>query len=256
MFGVPGATPKNLLVQWILQRQLRAAAEKHLRGRLVDIGCGEKPWRELYAPYVEEHIGIDHPQTLHDRRSIDVFGTSYAIPARDASFDSAVSTAVLEHLEEPEQALQECHRVLKPGGTAIYTVPFIWHLHEEPRDFYRFTNHALRYLFEKVGFEVLELQALSGFWVTFGQLFVYNLHRFNRGPLKWLKIIDILGLLIQGMVLLLDKLDRTERWTWMYLVVARKTAPEAATAECSIEAEQRASAVSAPETAEAAVTSG
>jgi SAM-dependent methyltransferase len=84
---------------------------------------------------------------------------------------------VLEHLEEPEAAIRECHRVLRPGGTAIYTVPFIWHLHEEPRDFFRYSKYGLRYLFEKVGFEIVELRALSGFWVTFGQLFVYNLYR-------------------------------------------------------------------------------
>ena len=94
-----------------------------------------------------------------------------------------------------------------------------------PRDFFRFSKHGLRYLFEKTGFEVVELRALSGFWVTFGQLFVYNLHRFNRGPLRWLKIIDLLGLIVQAIVLCLDKVDRTERWTWMYLIAARKIAP-------------------------------
>jgi hypothetical protein len=112
--------------------------------------------------------------------------------------------------------------VLKSGGVAIYSVPFIWHLHEEPRDFYRFSKYGLKYLFEKTGFEIIEIKALSGFWVTFGQLFVYNLYRFNRSIVKWTHIIDIIGLLIQALAYALDRVDRTERWTWMYMVVAKK----------------------------------
>lgn len=222
MFGIVGATPKNLLAHAISQKHLVECARSYLGGRMVDIGCGSKPYRELLAPYVDEHVGVDHEATLHDKSQVDLVSGCYSIPEPDGSFDSAVCTAVLEHVEEPELAIRECHRVLKEGGTAIYTVPFMWHLHEEPRDFYRFTKYSLRYLFEKTGFEIVELRALSGFWVTFGQMLVYNLHRCNRGPLKWLKIIDAIGLVMQGMAYLLDCVDRKERWTWMYLVVARK----------------------------------
>lgn len=222
MLGVINASAKNVLVQWIVQRELLEKCKKHASGRLVDIGCGTKPYARLVAPYVTEHVGVEHESTLHSKKNVDLVGTAYAIPAPDASFDSALCTAVLEHLEEPEQALRECYRVLKTGGVAIYSVPFIWHLHEEPRDFYRFSKYGLDYLFKKVGFEVVEIKALSGFWVTFGQLFVYNLYRLNRGPLRWFRIIDVLGLFVQGMSFVLDSLDRTERWTWMYLVVARK----------------------------------
>lgn len=192
-------------------------------GRLIDIGCGTKPYAGLLKPYIGEHIGVDHEDSFHGKDQVDLPGTAYAIPAAEASFDSALCTAVLEHLEEPEQALRECYRILKPGGVAIYSVPFIWHLHEEPRDFYRFSKYGLDYLFRKTGFEVVEIKALSGFWVTFGQLLVYNLYRINRGPLRWLRIVDGLGLAVQGMAYLLDRLDRTEQWTWMYMVVARKS---------------------------------
>ena len=213
---------KNLLINHIHDRQLKQSASEYLSGRLIDIGCGTKPYKDLLAPYVTEHVGIDHPNTLHDKSNIDRFGTAYEIPASDESFDSAICTAVLEHLEEPELALKECWRVLKQGGIAIYSVPFIWHLHEEPRDFYRFSKYGLKYLFEKVGFEIVEIKALSGFWVTFGQLFVYNIYRFNRGPLRYIPVIPALSIVIQGVSYLLDKIDKTEQWTWMYIVVARK----------------------------------
>lgn len=213
---------KNILINSIHDKQFLEYAKSHLSGNMLDIGCGPKPYKELLAPFIEKHIGVDHEATFHDKSNVDLFGTAYEILAENESFDSAICTAVLEHLEEPEQALRECHRVLKPGGTAIYSVPFIWHLHEEPRDFYRYTKYGLKYLFEKSGFEILELKPLSGFWVTFGQLFVYNIYRFHCGALRYIPIIPILGLAIQGISYVLDRTDKSEQWTWMYMVVARK----------------------------------
>jgi SAM-dependent methyltransferase len=213
---------KNLLVNHIHDREVGRAAAQHLHGRLIDIGCGTKPYERLVRPYVREHVGVDHPDTPHDRSRIDLFGSAYELPVETGSFDCALCTAVLEHLEEPERALRECHRVLKDGGVALYTVPFIWHLHEEPRDFYRFSKYGLRYLFEKTGFEIRELKALSGFWVTFGQLLVYNIYRAHRPPVSRIPVIPALGALLQLAAYGLDRIDRSERWTWAYLVVARK----------------------------------
>lgn len=212
----------NLLVNRIHDRELARLVAQHCRGRLLDIGCGVKPYAALVAPYVREHVGVDHRDSQHDQSHVDLFGTAYDIPVESGSFDSALCTAVLEHLEEPEAALRECWRALRPGGVALYSAPFIWHLHEEPRDFFRYSKYGLRYLFEKVGFEVLEVKPLSGFWVTFGQMFVYNVARFNRGPLRWLRVVDAAGLAIQGAAYALDRLDRTEQWTWMYMAAVRK----------------------------------
>jgi SAM-dependent methyltransferase len=176
----------------------------------------------MMAPFVEEHVGVDHEGTIHSKSQIDLFGTAYQIPADDASFDSALCTAVLEHLEEPERAIRECWRVLRPGGVAVYSVPFIWHLHEEPRDFFRFSKHGLAYLFTKAGFEVVEIKPLAGFWVTFGQLFVYRLYLCKRRIVRMTGILPAAALLIQGLAAVLDKIDHRPQWTWMYMVVARK----------------------------------
>lgn len=215
---------KNLLIYHIHDRELSRLAAKYFSGRMIDIGCGTKPYEGLLRPHVSEHVGVDREQPFNTKARVDLVGTAYEIPVPDASFDCALSTAALEHLAEPEQALAECKRVLKAGGTAIYSVPFIWHVHMPPWDYYRFTEFGLRHVFEKSGFEVVEIKALSGFWVTFGQLSVYYLFRFNRGPLRYIPVIPLLGLLIQGIAYLLDKLDKAEEWTWMYMIVARKPA--------------------------------
>lgn len=195
---------------------------RYLRGKLVDIGCGSKPYAATVRPCVEAHVGVDHNESEEADKRPDIRASAYAIPVESDLFDSALCTAVLEHLEEPEAALRECHRILKPGGIAIYTVPFIWHVHEGPRDFYRFSRFGLTYLFEKVGFDVIELKALSGFWGTFGQLFSYNLERANRGVLRRLRVVSGAQRALSSVCYRLDRIDRTEGWTWMYLVVARK----------------------------------
>lgn len=110
---------KNWLVYKIHDAYLGKKVKAYVRGKLFDIGCGEKPYTEMVKPYVTEHIGVDHEKTFHDKSNIDRFGMAYDIPFRDESFDSALCTAVLEHLEEPERALRECHRVLKRESGSI-----------------------------------------------------------------------------------------------------------------------------------------
>jgi len=213
---------KNWLIYKIHNEQLKQYAERHIKGLLIDIGCGDDQYKEMLAPYVRRHVGFDHLGTNHDKSKADFFASAYHIPVADNTFDSAICTAVLEHLEEPEEAVRECHRALKSGAVAIYSIPFIWHVHEDPRDFYRFTKYGIKYIFEKAGFEVIEVKALSGFWVTFGQLLVYNIYRHNRGALKTLRVVELAGAAIQRIAYVLDKVDRAERWTWMYMVAARK----------------------------------
>ncbi len=213
---------KNILINRISEKYLKKIAPLYLKGKLIDIGCGIKPYKEMFAPYISEHIGVDHPDGMHDKSSVNILSSAYEIPVANASFDAAICNAVLEHLEEPEKAIAECYRILKPGSFAIYTVPFIWHVHEEPRDFYRYTKYGLKYLFEKVGFEIVDIHAMSGFWVTFGQLMVYNIYRFCKGPIKYTGIIQLMSLIIQGFSYILDKVDKSERWTWSYTIVAKK----------------------------------
>jgi SAM-dependent methyltransferase len=216
--------PRNRLVYARHDAALAGAARRYARGRLIDIGCCDKPYGAMFAPYVEDHVGVDHAATRHDHATPDVVAGAYDIPLADASFDTALCTSVLEHLEEPAEALAECHRLLRPGGHAIYSVPFIWHVHEAPRDFYRFSPFGLRHRFEKAGFEVVRLEALSGFWVTFGTLLSYKLFAWKKGRpwLHRLGVIDTATWVVQRAAAGLDRIDRDERWTWMYLVVAKK----------------------------------
>ena len=109
--------------------------------------------------------------------------------------------------------------MLKPGGYALFTAPLFWHLHEEPRDFFRYTRYGLEHLFKGAGFELIEVRPLSGFVTTFITACGYYLQRFRRGPLCVL--VDAMTIAGNVAARALDRPPfRDERFTWMYLVLA------------------------------------
>ena len=218
-------TSPAYMVSHIAANKIRGKVVKYFSGKMLDIGCGDKSKRYLVGESVEEYVGLDHKDSLHDLSEVDLIGSAYNIPKGNETFDCILCTAVLEHLENPQAALVEAFRVLKSEGFAVYTVPFFWHLHEEPRDFFRYTKYGIEYLFKTAGFEILEISPMSGFWVTWGSELNYYLSSTNLGPLKYcLKFI----LPVNNVVFrFLDKIDRkihrgSDRWTWMYIVVVRK----------------------------------
>ncbi len=200
-----------------------AAAELAGRKRLLDIGCGLMPHRAMFEAFVEQYVGLDLPDTVYDASAVDLMGSATDIPADDASFDVVLSTSNLEHVEEPAAALREWARVLEPGGAAVISVPLFWHLHDEPRDFYRYTKHGLEYLFQQAGFEIRRIEAVGTFWTVAATMASYHAFKFCRGPLRWLRLIHLLAGCFQLAGFALEKLDRSEKWACLYLVVARKT---------------------------------
>jgi SAM-dependent methyltransferase len=214
----PGGS-HNWLIFRLIEPALASALRTYARGRLADVGCGAKPWAGLARPFVAAHIGFDRAV------GADVRAHAARLPAAGGSFATLLCTDVLEHLEEPGDAIGEAFRVLAPGGHGIYTVPLHWHLHEEPRDFYRFTSHGLRYLFEKHGFEVLEIRALTGLVVQSAQAWAYRLRELSRGRRLPLRALAALGVqALQALGLLLHRFDRSYRHTAEYLAVVRKPA--------------------------------
>lgn len=211
----------NWLVRRIRTETLAEKIKKYASGTLVDIGCGEKPYTALTQDVVTRHIGVDHPDTRHNQRNINIFASAYNTTLPNASADTVLCTAVLEHLEQPKEAIQEMYRILKCGGYVILTAPFFWHLHEEPRDFYRYSKYGLEYLFTKAGFQIVEITPLSGFVVTFAQELCYFLERFRyRRYLTW--PISVMQFLIQWVAYRLHRWDKSYGFTWLYLVVAQK----------------------------------
>ncbi|WP_340268550.1 class I SAM-dependent methyltransferase [Sphingobium mellinum] len=120
-----------------------------LQGNLLDVGCGEMPYR-TFLPADVDYVGIDVPQAGAFNMSgndevIPFDGNS--IPFSDATFDTVLCTEVLEHSPEPALLIAEIERVLKPGGKLIATVPFSARVHYAPYDYHRFSKYALAGMF-------------------------------------------------------------------------------------------------------------
>ncbi len=124
-----------------------------LKGQLLDVGCGTKPYQTLF--YVDAYIGLDIDSVASRKRAIaDHFYNGNAFPFPNDSFDAILCNQVLEHVFNPDEFLGEIARVLKPGGKLLLTVPFVWDEHEQPYDYARYSSFGLRALLEKQGLRI------------------------------------------------------------------------------------------------------
>lgn len=143
------------------------AAAPSLRGRLLDAGCGTKPYRALFE--VDAYVGLDiDSATTRRQGAADLFYDGKAFPVTDSEFDSVLCNQVLEHVFNPEQFVAELARVLKPGGQLLLTVPFVWDEHEQPYDYARYSSFGLASLLQRHGFQIVEQRKLLD---NFGLLF-------------------------------------------------------------------------------------
>ena len=133
------------------------------KGRLLDLGCGRVPLFHVYHPYVRDVTCVDWDRSLHGTQHLDIeCDLSGLIPLPDNHFDTIILSDVLEHLPNPEQICSEICRMLRPGGHLLANVPFYYPLHEEPHDYFRYTEFALRHFLSLAQLKVEVVQSIGG----------------------------------------------------------------------------------------------
>ena len=130
--------------------------------KLVDIGCGtggNLPMLEAYG----EVLGVEYSPTgakfARTRTQCDIVeGSATETSLESDRFDLATMLDVLEHLEDDDAGLREVHRVLRPGGQFVFTVPafmMLWSAHDEALHHYRrYRRPELRAKLQSAGFSV------------------------------------------------------------------------------------------------------
>jgi SAM-dependent methyltransferase len=165
----------------ILDFMLQISAELAPETRLLDVGAGEQPYRELF-----EHVNYvtsDWANSVHPgARNVDVIGPADDLPIDDCSFDAIVCTQVLEHVAEPARVLREMHRLLVPDGLLYLTLPLAWELHEEPFDFYRYTRYGISHLLRANGFTDIDARPRNDCFTTIAQLMRNSRGAMGRAP--------------------------------------------------------------------------
>jgi SAM-dependent methyltransferase len=196
-----------------LNRDLAKAVSTYAAKRVLDIGCGNKPYEKMFEGKSSEYIGCDIVQS--SLKKVDIVCEAGHIPLDDESFETVFSTQTIEHVADHQALVNEAFRVLKPDGCFIVSGPMYWHLHEEPYDFFRFTKYGFRHILEQAGFEVVEICSNGGKWAVLGQVIIHTLP-------PWLTNGAPLRLFHNCVFSWLDKRYYSDINTLNYLAVAKK----------------------------------
>lgn len=212
-------TDPDKIIRDILWRDI-ADATRYARGRLLDVGCGTKPYRALFGDAVKEYVGVDKYS-----RKAEIRNDFLTMPIHSSSYDTILCTQVLEHVPYPETLVKKTYRVLRPGGYLILTAPLVGSLHEEPRDYYRFTSYGLTRMMKDAGYTVTYVKGQGDWITTAATLWAFYLEStLNKYLLRYPKKLAIAFLLLGAHMLshLPDRFTKPEKCPMNYIVVARK----------------------------------
>lgn len=196
-----------------LSKQIQEVIQKELKNKtklkILDVGCGTKPYFPFFKEKAEMYIGVDVDSALN----ADVVCVSENLPFANETFDVIVCTQVLEHVNDPKRVIAEMHRVLKGSGLIILSTHGVWNKHAR-QDYWRWTDIGLKKMFSI--FKDVEVRNNGGAILCFFQILNLYIAWLPIGKrLLWL-ISNVLGRTLDRLVYVDDYLIIN------YLVIAKK----------------------------------
>jgi SAM-dependent methyltransferase len=225
-----------------------ADVRKHQLTTMLDLGCGTRPYRDLYEGAFKRVVAAD----VEARGNfIDVIASADSLPFAAGSFDAVLLSEVIEHVPHDIATLREINRVLTDNGYLVLTVPFMHMMHEMPKDYRRYTEFGIEHLLRSAGFEIERFRRRGGLFslllilgTSLVQGFLASLSRIPVAgiafkPIRWL-VDEVLEMLHRAVAAALSRRSRLRPpspgtglsgyrgylslWTLGFCVLARKVA--------------------------------
>lgn len=187
VFGV--IVNPSFILRRRLYKNIKRISPHFKGGKLLDVGCGQKPYQALFE--VDQYIGIELEGGTHDYEGslADLFYSGGKLPLQGESFDWVLCSEVLEHVAEPITLLEEMNAILKKNGKILLTCPFVWDEHEVPNDFARYSSFGISEMMTKAGFEVNQVHKSSNFLAAVFQLSAIYVRQYILPKNKILKFL-------------------------------------------------------------------
>lgn len=210
--------------RWFTWKGLRGFLEREYGrippgARVLSVGAGGR-FNDLLRPHAGARPFAVTSLDIDLQRRPAIVGDLCASPFRAATFDAIVMGEVLEHVHTPHLAIADVHRLLKAGGALILTTPFIFPIHDRPRDYYRYTRYGLEFLLRD--FRDVRITPRNSWAEAINALGVRIV--LERGLLAQLAAPLFLTAAVAGLPFawVLGRLIPTDFMTIGYLVTARK----------------------------------
>jgi SAM-dependent methyltransferase len=218
-----------------LDRWVGQAAQSVPTGSLVlDAGAGGGLYKTYFSKH--EYESADFCQVNKDYGEITYVCDLSAIPVEADRYDMVLMTQVLEHLAEPQKVLKEIYRILKPGAALWLSAPLYYEEHEQPHDYFRYTQFGFAHLLKQAGFEVESCEWLEGYFGTVAHQLKLASENLPRSPSAygggWRGLVVSANMVLLKPFLfvwacLFARLDLRKKWTLTghcknYCLVARK----------------------------------
>jgi|GEM_PF-526181 len=185
------------------------------KGKLLDYGCGARPYKNLFESTITSYTGADVAVAAGSQ--VDVLITPDApLPLESGRFDTVLSSQTLEHVSDPSFYLNEANRMLRTDGHLILSAPMFWRHHEVPFDYTRFTKYGMVNLLEKTGFAIVSIEACGGLIAGIAQSILDALACKGR-------IYPALNRWVNPLIKKLDQKYRDEDLAICWMVLAKKT---------------------------------